>query len=66
MSYFKGKSVSELEELYKNNEFVKKMILMKLEGKCGKCNFKFQCGGCRARTLGINDDILGSDPLCLN
>ncbi len=41
MFYFKGKSVSELEELYKNNEFVKKMILMKLEGKCGKCNFKF-------------------------
>lgn len=64
MFYFKGKSVSELEELYKNDEFVKKMILMKLEGKCGKCNFKFQCGGCRARALYATGNIMGEDPEC--
>jgi radical SAM protein with 4Fe4S-binding SPASM domain len=37
----------------------------KLKGRCGKCEFKFVCGGCRARALAYHDDYLMSDPGCI-
>lgn len=33
-------------------------------GKCGKCKYLWQCGGCRADALAIHDNIYGNDPLC--
>jgi radical SAM protein with 4Fe4S-binding SPASM domain len=37
-----------------------------LKGSCGKCSFKFTCGGCRARASAYNQgDMLASDPGCL-
>lgn len=36
-----------------------------LKGHCGKCNFKYICGGCRARAYAYNRDILTSDPGCI-
>jgi radical SAM protein with 4Fe4S-binding SPASM domain len=36
-----------------------------LKGICGKCDFKYVCGGCRARASAYNnDDFLASDPGC--
>ncbi|NJE47488.1 radical SAM protein [Thermococcus sp. GR7] len=35
-----------------------------LVGKCGKCIYKYVCGGCRARALIYSGNILGGDPLC--
>jgi radical SAM protein with 4Fe4S-binding SPASM domain len=35
-----------------------------LTGACGKCDFKYVCGGCRARAFAYNGDILSSDPGC--
>jgi radical SAM protein with 4Fe4S-binding SPASM domain len=37
----------------------------KLKGRCGKCEFKFVCGGCRARAFAYHDDYLMSDPGCI-
>jgi radical SAM protein with 4Fe4S-binding SPASM domain len=37
----------------------------KLKGACGSCNFKFICGGCRARANAYHDDFLASDPGCV-
>jgi radical SAM protein with 4Fe4S-binding SPASM domain len=37
----------------------------KLKGRCGKCEFKFVCGGCRARAYAYHDDYLMSDPGCI-
>lgn len=37
----------------------------KLKGRCGKCNFKFICGGCRARAFAYHNDYLMSDPGCI-
>lgn len=34
-------------------------------GKCGYCEYKMVCGGCRARALTINGDFLGEEPQCL-
>ena len=36
-----------------------------LKGACGKCEFKYICGGCRARALAYNHDILAPDPGCI-
>lgn len=37
----------------------------KLKGSCGSCDFKYVCGGCRARAQAYCNDILTSDPGCL-
>ncbi|MBS3750923.1 MAG: radical SAM protein [Anaerolineales bacterium] len=35
-----------------------------LEGKCGRCEFKRVCGGCRARAYGATGNFLGEEPFC--
>lgn len=35
-----------------------------LKGKCGACEFKAVCGGCRARALEITGDYLEAEPYC--
>ncbi|MBN1602640.1 MAG: radical SAM protein [Chitinispirillaceae bacterium] len=34
-------------------------------GKCGYCEYRMVCGGCRARAFTINGDFLGEEPQCL-
>ncbi len=37
-----------------------------LKGACGKCDYKFICGGCRARSAAYhNGDMLNGDPGCI-
>jgi heme b synthase len=36
----------------------------KLKGKCGACEFKAVCGGCRARALEITGDYMEAEPYC--
>lgn len=37
-----------------------------LKGSCGKCDYKYICGGCRARSAAYhNGDMLNGDPGCL-
>ena len=35
-----------------------------LEGKCGICEFRDVCGGCRARAYALTDNYLAEDPSC--
>jgi len=35
-----------------------------LDGKCGKCEFRKVCGGCRARAYESTGDFLSQEPLC--
>ncbi len=35
-----------------------------LKGKCGACEYRYVCGGCRARAYAITGDYLESDPFC--
>lgn len=35
------------------------------QGICGKCDFRFVCGGSRARAFAVNGDPLGPEPDCL-
>ncbi len=36
----------------------------RLRGKCGDCEFKGVCGGCRARALAATGDYLAEEPYC--
>ncbi len=36
-----------------------------LEGKCGLCEFKYVCLGCRARAYGLTGDYLAEEPFCI-
>lgn len=35
-----------------------------LEGKCGVCQFKTLCSGCRARSYGLTGNYLAEEPFC--
>jgi radical SAM protein with 4Fe4S-binding SPASM domain len=48
---------SEVFNAFRNRE--------NLKGACGKCDYKYICGGCRARANAYNHDILASDPGCI-
>lgn len=34
-------------------------------GKCGVCEYRAMCGGCRARAYAVEEDYLGADPSCV-
>jgi radical SAM protein with 4Fe4S-binding SPASM domain len=35
-----------------------------LEGKCGVCEYRQVCGGCRARAFGMTGNYMGEEPFC--
>ena len=39
--------------------------LSRIKGKCGVCEYKRICGGCRARAYEASGDYLASDPCCV-
>jgi AdoMet-dependent heme synthase len=38
--------------------------LSNLKGKCGRCEYKRVCGGCRARSYETTGDYLAAEPYC--
>jgi radical SAM protein with 4Fe4S-binding SPASM domain len=38
----------------------------KLQGKCGSCEFRILCGGCRARPLAMGESLMDTDPWCVH
>jgi len=36
----------------------------RLKGRCGACEYRYVCGGCRARAFAKGGDPLGEDPCC--
>ncbi|MFC2009670.1 SPASM domain-containing protein, partial [Chloroflexota bacterium] len=39
--------------------------LSNIKGKCGICEYKRICGGCRARAYEASGDYLGPEPYCV-
>ena len=37
----------------------------KLKDKCGRCEYRWICGGCRARAYHMSGDYLAQEPLCI-
>jgi len=56
----------DFEKLWKNNLILKQLRNKDtLEGNCGKCNYRYYCGGCRARAYGYTGNYLAPDPGCI-
>ena len=36
-----------------------------IEGKCGRCEYKLICGGCRARAYELTGNYMASEPYCI-
>lgn len=51
-------------EIWHNAPVFEALRAPKLEGRCGACEFQILCGGCRARPLALNGNMMGEDTLC--
>jgi AdoMet-dependent heme synthase len=52
-------------EIWKNSQVFKQLRdFNELKGKCGVCEYKRVCGGCRARAYEATGDYLAEEPLC--
>jgi radical SAM protein with 4Fe4S-binding SPASM domain len=61
----KDKSLKQIWADMQNSEFFAKVKdKSNLKGKCGVCEFREICGGCRSSALFYTGDILGSDLRC--
>ncbi len=43
---------------------VRRLVKREYEGKCKSCSDRYICGGCRARSLCISNNLFGHDPYC--
>jgi radical SAM protein with 4Fe4S-binding SPASM domain len=54
------------EDWWKSNDVLLKLRDKDiLKGKCGICEYRYVCGGCRARAYGYFHDYLAPDPGCI-
>lgn len=51
------------EEIWQSSELLCR-LREAYKGRCGVCEYRNICGGCRARALTMKGDILEEDPLC--
>ena len=51
--------------IWRENEVLQKLRTMEYQGKCGICDYKSRCGGCRARANYYNGDYMAEDTWCL-
>ncbi|MGQ9722337.1 MAG: SPASM domain-containing protein, partial [Candidatus Jordarchaeum sp.] len=54
------------QEVWGNPVFKELRNRDKLKGQCGQCEYRYVCGGCRARAYGYFGDYLAPDPGCIN
>ena len=56
---------TSLTDIWQDSEvFLSLRNFNNLKGKCGKCEYKRVCGGCRARAYEATGDFLAEEPLC--
>jgi AdoMet-dependent heme synthase len=54
-----------LAEVYQHNDMFKLLRDSDaLKGKCGHCEYRYHCGGSRARAFALSGDMMGADPFC--
>ncbi len=57
----------DFEEIWeKNKVFTELRNKDILNSNCGNCEYRYYCGGCRARAYGYFGDYLAPDPGCIN
>jgi len=57
---------NDFENLWTKNPILKELRNKDiLEGNCSECDFRYYCGGCRARAYGYTGNYLAPDPGCI-
>jgi len=57
---------SDFSEIWKNADILNTLRNRELlKGKCGDCDYKYICGGCRASAYLKTGDILETDHFCM-
>jgi radical SAM protein with 4Fe4S-binding SPASM domain len=51
-------------QIWENSPVLQDLRKRELVGRCGRCDYRKVCGGCRARAYAKTGDYLESDPLC--
>jgi AdoMet-dependent heme synthase len=52
-------------EIWRSSRLFRQLREGELGGKCGACEYRALCGGCRGRAFALEGDILAADPSCL-
>jgi len=52
-------------EIWSGSELLASLRRRELGGRCGRCEYRLVCGGCRARALAASGDPLAEDPSCV-
>jgi AdoMet-dependent heme synthase len=53
------------DKIWREDEVLRQLRTMEYQGKCGICDYKSRCGGCRARANYYNGDFMAEDTWCL-
>ena len=51
-------------EIWRQAPVFRQLREARLGGKCGDCEYRAVCGGCRARAFAVTGDVLAADPSC--
>ncbi|PYO99002.1 MAG: radical SAM protein [Gemmatimonadetes bacterium] len=51
-------------EIWRSSPLFRQLREGRLGGKCGVCEYRALCGGCRARAFALEGDVLAADPSC--
>jgi len=51
-------------DIWENSPALQQLRSPRLQGKCGECEYQALCGGCRARALATEGDLMGADSWC--
>lgn len=51
-------------DIWRDSPIFDQLRQPKLKGRCGICEYRNMCGGCRARPLARSGDLMGEDFLC--
>jgi radical SAM protein with 4Fe4S-binding SPASM domain len=51
-------------DIWDNSADFQRLRAPKLQGKCGVCEYRRICGGCRARPVALGNDLMDADPNC--
>src|SRR2546427_7611999 len=52
-------------EIWRSSPLFRRLREGSLGGKCGRCEYRKLCGGCRARAFALEGDVLAADPSCI-
>ncbi|MBN1846347.1 MAG: radical SAM protein [Sedimentisphaerales bacterium] len=56
----------DFEAIWRDSAFLKRIRAVDAyRGKCGWCEYRYLCGGCRARAFALTGDPLASEPFCV-